>query len=231
MAGLLIHVEGPTEESTVNEVLKEHLLLAGFHYVGARLIGDPRRSRGGIVGWSTAKREIVRHLKEHSERYVTTMVDYYGLPQDGVGAWPGRAEASLLPFAQKAATVENALATDILAEMGGSFFPNRFIPFVVMHEFEGLLFSDCMAFSRGIDRPDLEVSFQRIRDEFGNPEEINDSSLTAPSKRVVQLFPEYQKPLFGTLAVIEIGLERIREECQHFNQWLERLEQLARPQP
>lgn len=228
MAGLLIHVEGPTEETTVNEVLREHFISAGFHYVAPRLIGNPRVSRGGIVGWSTAKREIVRHLKEHGERYVTTMVDYYGLPQDGVRAWPGRAEASHLPFAQKAATVENALATDILAEMGDSFYPKRFVPFVVMHEFEGLLFSDCPGFSRGIGRPDLEVSFQRIRDQFESPEEINDSSVTAPSKRVMNLFPGYQKPLFGTLAVIEIGLERIRAECQHFNQWLERLEQAAR---
>lgn len=225
MAGLIIHVEGQTEETTVNEVLKRHLLQQGFDYVAATLIGNPRKTRGGIVGWNVAKREILRHLKESSSRYVTTMVDYYGLPQTGDRAWPGRAAASALPFAQKASTVENAMMDEIVAEMGGdSFYPKRFIPFVVMHEFEGLLFSDCAAFSSGIERPDLEASFQAIRDEFESPEEIDDSPINAPSKRVERLVPDYEKPFLGALAIIEIGLERVRRECQHFNHWLERIE-------
>ncbi len=177
------------------------------------------------MGWNVAKREILRNLKDSAGRYVTTMVDYYGLPQTGNRAWPGRAAASNLPFAQKASTVESAMMEEVVAEMGGdSFYPNRFIPFVVMHEFEGLLFSDCAAFSSGIERPDLEGSFQAIRDNFNSPEEIDDSPINAPSKRVERLIPAYEKPFLGTLAVIEIGLERIRTECQHFNQWLETIE-------
>jgi len=54
------------------------------------------------------------------------MVDYYGLPQTEGRAWPGRVEASALPFAQKASTVENAMMAEIVAEMGGDdFYPNR----------------------------------------------------------------------------------------------------------
>ena len=83
MAGLYVHVEGPTEETMVKEVLLSYLLQQGFYYVGPILIGDPRKSRGGIVAWRVAKREILRHLKESADRYVTTMVDYYGLPQTG----------------------------------------------------------------------------------------------------------------------------------------------------
>jgi hypothetical protein len=228
MAGLYVHVEGPTEETTVNEVLRAHLSQHGFSYVASILIGDPRKGRGGIVGWHTAKREILRHLKESNDRYVTTMVDYYGLPHSGGRAWPGRAAASILPFAQKALTVENAMMDEIVAEMGGdAFYPNRFIPFVVMHEFEALLFSDCTAFSNAIERPDLEAPFQRIRNSFASPEEIDDSPQSAPSKRIMSLMPEYEKPLFGTLAILEIGLDRIRDECLHFHHWLEALEQAA----
>lgn len=228
MTRLIIHVEGQTEETTVNEVLREHLLLKGFDDVAATLIGNPRKTRGGIVGWNVAKREILRHLKESASLYVTTMVDYYGLPQTGNQAWPGRAAASVLPFAQKASTVESAMMDEIVAEMGGeSFYPNRFIPFVVMHEFEGLLFSDCSAFSSGIERPDLEASFQAIRDQFDSPEEIDDSPTNAPSKRVGRLVPGYEKPFLGALAIIEIGLERVRRECQHFNHWLERIESVT----
>jgi hypothetical protein len=75
-----------------------------------------------------------------------------------------------------------------------------------MHEFEGLLFSDCAAFSRGIGRPDLAAGLQEIRDQFATPEEIDDSPVTAPSKRVEGLVPGYEKPLLGVLAILEIGL-------------------------
>jgi hypothetical protein len=111
--------------------------------------------------------------------------------------------------------------------MGGGFDPGRFVPFVVMHEFEGLLFSDCAALSRGIGRPELETSLQEIREEFATPEEINDSKVTAPSKRVQALMSTYQKPFHGILAAQEIGLSRIRKECPHFDGWLKQLESRA----
>lgn len=57
-----------------------------------------------------------------------------------------------------------------------------------------------------------------------SPEEINDSPVTAPSKRVALLVPGYQKPLLGLLAVLEIGLDAIRRECPHFRAWLDTLE-------
>ena len=70
----------------------------------------------------------------------------------------------------------------------------------------------------------LAAQFQAIRDAFATPEEINDSPVTHPSKRVEALVPGYEKPLLGALAVLEIGLEAIRAECPHFREWLERLE-------
>jgi len=105
--------------------------------------------------------------------------------------------------------------------------PSRFIPYVVMHEFEGLLFSDCTKLGSGIGRPDLVPHFQKIRDSFTTPEEINDSSETAPSKRLLKLVPGYEKPLLGTLAALEIGLDAIRSACPHFHSWLNRLEAAA----
>lgn len=98
------------------------------------------------------------------------------------------------------------------------------IPFVVLHEFEGLLFSHCERFSRGIGRPELAPQLQIIRDRFGSPEEINDSPTTAPSKRIEALIPTYKKPILGIAAVLAIGLETIRSACPHFRSWLERLE-------
>jgi len=226
MSRLLIHVEGETEETFVNAVLAQHLCSYGYTKVSARLVGNARirDRRGGIRAWTAVRKDILNHLKEDPNCLATTMVDYFALPQTGERAWPGRQAAGYLPFIQKASTVEAALLTDICEDLGDGFDPNRFIPYVMMHEFEGLLFSDCERFGRGIGRPDLVAQFQAIRNQFATPEEINDSPLTAPSKRVEALVQGYEKPLLGSLAVLEIGLGAIRAECPHFREWLERLE-------
>jgi len=230
MARLLIHVEGQTEEDFVNEVLRNHLVAKGFYSVEARIVGNARlrQRRGGIRPWPSIRTDIVNHLREDQDCIATTMVDYYGLPQTPPGGWPGRVRStSMRTIEEKALCVEDAVRDDVVAEMGNRFDSIRFVPFVVMHEFEGLLFSDCSAFSRSIGRSDLEASLRKIREGFTTPEEINDSPVTAPSKRVEALVPGYEKPLLGVLAVLEIGLSRIREECPHFDGWLQQLESLV----
>ena len=226
MTRLLIHVEGETEESFVSQVLAPHLAGFGYTQVSARLLGNARirDRRGGIRGWNSVRNDILNHLREDTSCLVTTMVDYYALPQIGAKAWPGREQAGELPFALKAPTVQNAILADIASTMGHNFNPARFVPYVMMHEFEGLLFSDCDRLGVGIGRPDLIPEFRSIRSAFGNPEEINDSPTTAPSKRLRDLVPDYEKPLLGTLAVLEIGLDAIRAQCPNFRQWIEHLE-------
>ncbi len=48
----------------------------------------------------------------------------------------------------------------------------------------------------------------------------------APSKRILQLIQSYEKPVYGALAALEIGLDDIRRECVLFNQWIQKLETL-----
>ena len=226
MTRLLVHVEGQTEESFVNELLVPYLYSKGYTMIGARIVGNARQRdrRGGIKPWQAVREGILNHLKQDAGCLVSTMVDFYGLPQSGAGAWPGRKAAAITAYSVKADSVENALLADVSKHMGKGFNPNRFVPYVMMHEFEAMLFSDCSAFSRGIGNPALATQFQTIRDAFASPEEIDDSPLTAPSKRVENLVPGYTKPLLGTLAALEIGLEAIRKECPHFRSWLGRLE-------
>lgn len=227
MSRLLIHVEGQTEETFVNEILAPHLYTCGYTKISARLVGNARQRdrRGGIRAWSAVRKDILNHLKEDADCLSTTMVDFYALPQTGERAWPGRAEAAQRDFAEKAKTVESALLADICSELGSDFDQSHFIPYVMMHEFEGLLFSDAVRLGSGIGRPDLSPKFQAIRDKYATPEEINDSPLTAPSKQIIKLVPAYEKPLMGTLAILEIGLDAIRQECPLFRIWIERLEQ------
>jgi hypothetical protein len=226
MTRVLIHVEGETDETFVNEVLARHLYSIGYEKVSARLVGNARQRdrRGGIRGWSTVRSDIVRHLLEDHGCLATTMVDYYGLPKTSARSWPGRAAASTAEFAQKATIVEQALLADIMQELPKGFDSSRFLPYVMMHEFEGMLFSDCGRFASSIGEPKLSVQLSAIRRGFGSPEEINDSPDTAPSKRIESLIPGYQKPLHGNIAAIEIGLEAIRTQCPHFSQWLAKLE-------
>ena len=98
----------------------------------------------------------------------------------------------------------------------------------MLHEFEALLFSDCRKFAHGINQPDLASKFQKICDDFLTPEAIDDSPETAPSKRIEALVPGYEKPLFGTVAALEIGLPAMRDACPHFNDWLNRLTNAVR---
>ncbi|MCB1020689.1 MAG: DUF4276 family protein [Bryobacterales bacterium] len=196
MSRLLIHVEGHTEENFVNQLLMGYLV----------------------------RREILRHLKEDPSCIATTMVDFYGLPQSGEDAWPGRSDAAGNQGAEvKCEIVIQAMHRDMVREGGRGFDQRRFVPFVTMHEYEGLLFSDCAAFSRGIGQREIEAQLFEIRSAFSSPEEINDDPSTAPSKRVSRLVRSYQKTLHGPLAAGEIGLDAIREECPSFRRWLDRL--------
>jgi len=221
---LLVHVEGQTELNFVNRLLGEHLA-PGYSCVRARLAGNPRMQRGGIRSWQGVKRDILRHLKQDREMIVTTMVDYYALPLD----WPGRAKSpSMKSASKKAELVEAALLADIGKEMGLRFDPRRFVPLIVMHEFEALLFSDPDQFAQGIGRGDLTSELHSIRQAFSSPEEINDSPQNAPSKRIERLFPGYNKVRSGVNVANAIGLTKIRQQCPHFNDWLNRLEALPK---
>ncbi len=226
MARLLVHVEGVTEEIFVNEVLAPHLYNHGFSRIGARLIGNARQRdrRGGIKAWSAVRKDIVSHLWEDQACFATTIVDYYGMPGTGSKAWPGRPEAAELIFPEKARKIEGELSAAIGRAMGSGLEHGRFIPYVMMHEFEALLFSDCERFGQAIGYPQLAPRLQDIRNQFTSPEEIDDSPETAPSKRIAALVPGYQKPLMGTMAALEIGLSAMRSVCPHFRSWLEQLE-------
>lgn len=223
MSRLLIHVEGQTEEAFVNSVLAPHLYAVGYTSVSARLVGNARQRgwRGGGRSWEAVRKGILNHLQDDQAALATTMVDYYGLPR----SWPGREQAGLqATLKQRAATVEDAVLQDISSVIG---HPQRFVPYVVMHEFEGLLFSDPEQFAQSLGEPALAPEFRTIREDFGTPEDINDSPDTAPSKRIISLYRSYRKPLDGVSAIEHIGLDAVRKACSLFNAWIAKLEQQA----
>ena len=59
---------------------------------------------------------------------------------------------------------------------------SRFIPYIEMHEFEALLFSDADILAEKIG---INVSqIREILEEYNSPEEINDDPAKAPAKRL-----------------------------------------------
>ena len=222
MTVLYIVCEGQTEATFADELLKPHLESRGV-FLKPSLIGRPGKKGGNVTVARLADR--VRRLLDGSHNpYCTSFFDFYGLPSN----FPGKTDltANMTPD-QKSDIVCQAMKQALGLEHP---LDSRFFPYVQMHEFEGLLFSDPAKFARGIDRQELAHSFAQIRNQFESPEEIDDGWYTAPSKRIAQLFSEedaYEKVIMGTLAALEIGLPSMRDQCPLFRAWLRSLESLA----
>ncbi|HUT47348.1 MAG TPA: DUF4276 family protein [Sedimentisphaerales bacterium] len=220
MVKIHVLVEGQTEETFVNRILRSHFWPLGV-YPYPRQLGKPGHY-SGIVEYPRARGDILATLEEDTDSFCTTMFDYYGMPN----SWPEREVARNKPFAEKPITIEKAMLADVVSELGQSFDSTRFIPYVQMHEFEALLFSDPKLLADGLELPN-ETEVQRIRDQFQSPEEINDGQETAPSKRILQLNSGYSKVMDGVLISQKIGLSAMRSQCAHFHEWIQRLEALA----
>ena len=217
-----VHVicEGQTEEMFVNELLQAHFNPRGIYLVPA-LIGKPGH-RGGNFKYERLFNDVRNRLLGEREAFCTTFFDFYGLPEN----FPGKRNTAISAgIEDKSEAIQAALVVQLQSELGVDAM-RRFVPFVQMYEFEALLFSDPQAFSQGVGSPDLQSSIYGVRRSFDTPEHINDSPQTAPSKRILELMPSYEKPLLGSLAAIEIGLETIRQECRLFDNWLMQLEAL-----
>jgi Domain of unknown function (DUF4276) len=150
------------------------------------------------------------------------VIDFYGLGQ----GFPGTPLPPNLPNLQKVVHIERAVKNDICGRIPDLRPDVRLIPYLSLHEYEGLLFSDPDSFAQALNRPNLAHRFHQVRNGFPTPEDINDGPEAAPSKRVIEIYSAYRKVLEGTLAARAVGIERMRQECEHFRNWLEQLEAL-----
>lgn len=218
-----VHVicEGQTEEMFVNEVLSKVFNHQGIHLYPS-LVGKPGH-KGGNFRFERLLTDVSIRLLKDSAAYCTTLFDFYGLPN----GFPGKEEAKkYISHSEKADCLTRNLIEQLKVKLGEKPLL-RFIPYVQMYEFEGLLFSDPDRLAQGIYQAKLAKDFHAIRKNFNSPEEINDSPIYAPSKRIATLFKEYDKPIHGSLAAIEMGLDVIRRECPLFDNWLKHIESLA----
>lgn len=211
MIRLAISVEGPTEEEFVKNVLADHLWGIGV-YPTPILLGRARgRANGGNVSLDRLVSEMAYLLLSFDA--VTSFVDFYGFRRKGN---------------KTVDDLEKDMTRQIRNKLGQRWRQERVFPYVQQYEFEGLLFSDVDAFENAIDASEESIKeLRNVREKFSTPEEINDNSETAPSKRIVKVIPQFQKNVYGPLVAMEIGLETIRAACPRFSKWVTRLESLG----
>jgi len=212
MRRVYILCEGPTEKEFVDKLLAPFLTLKGVWAIpfSARTSAT---GRGGALNYERYKRNIELKLKEEPNAYVTSLIDFFRLPTD----FPDYSAAKKLPTkVQQVEKLEAALSTAIPV--------SHFLPYIQLHEFEALLFSDVSKFEDLYDLSNRDkASFQQITTDYPNPEDINEGANTAPSKRILNIIPSYEKVLEGIMIAEDIGIEKMREQCPRFKAWLDKL--------
>ena len=217
-------VEGQTEETFVNLILKPHLAHKSI-WASARCVLTGRKRgyeyRGGMTTYQRARNDVTRWMLEdqNPDARFTTMFDLYALPND----FPGYQDSLKAPDPyERVSILEDALREDL--------DDWRFIPYIQLHEFEALLLSDPQKLDSQFYEYDKEIArLIKVADEFDSPEMIDDGTHTAPSKRIIAEIPEYdgRKVSAGPIVAERIGLPALRAKCRHFSEWLDKLESLS----
>lgn len=178
--------EGPSEESFIKKVLGP--------YMQKRYVWLTPVILGGVSHYAGIRRELKR-LGKDSSCYLTTMLDYYKLPQDT----PGVHECKETDVVKIAEYIERCMKQDLDGEI---------------QSLEYLQICD------GVSANMLK-QLKDIRETYLTPEHINNSEQTAPSKRIIRIYDSYQKVVDGTAVAEMTGIEKMMEECPHFARWVQ----------
>ncbi len=215
MRGIYIICEGQTEEEFVNGILRPYFNTYQIYDVRPILMTTSKGHKGGDVKYARLKHNIDKLLNRETDILVTTFIDFFRLVND----FPKFGEAQAIHNKiQRVDFLEQALAEAI----GNS----RFIPYIQLHEFEGLLFAakDGFEFLPDLKQASLKSLLVAVN-EKENPEELNDGELTAPSKRLEQSISGFDKnkPFYGGLIAEVNTINPVLERCLRFNSWVETL--------
>ncbi|MFA8449505.1 MAG: DUF4276 family protein [Bacteroidales bacterium] len=169
-----------------------------------------------MINYEKAKKDILCWLKEDTDPNArfSTMFDLYALPT----SFPKYQDAIKIanPY-EKVKYLEIAFKEDIN--------DSRFIPYIQLHEFESLILSKPQELELEYfdHSKSIEKLIKLLDSKNGNAELINDNPETAPSKRIIELIPEYNKVSAGADIAGIIGIDYLKKNCKHFNNWTEKL--------
>jgi hypothetical protein len=219
-----IVTEGQTETQFVNRVLNPWFNSRNIILIPCTVVTKIDRKtgkqyKGGISSYTKVGNDIKKCLSHANKPnvYVTTMFDYYHFPHDVPGYTHGRIAD---PYGE-VIRLEGLVKNDIQSVNPSPVF----IPYLQLHEFETLMFCGLDIVANQHFDSDIDPLRKAI-DKFKNPELINDSEITAPSKRLNDCISDFDKVTDGVLITEKIGIDNLRRHCRHFNDWITRLENL-----
>jgi len=219
-AEVIVMVEGPTEQRFVKDLLTPYMADRAV-FLTAIILSKPGE-KGGDVKFSRAKNDIGHHLAQRKDTYVTLMVDYYGISSH----WPGYDESGGAESHTQKSEIMSRMTLEKVSDLFPGLSPRRrFIPYFSMYEIEALYFSDPKILSEKLGIKQAKID--EIVAECNEPENINNSIQTAPSKRLEKLCGRFKKTTTGLSIARDIGISRMRDGCPIFNGWIETLESLA----
>ena len=217
-----IHVlaEGQTEEQFVQKVLRPYFWDRDVDLTPTILMTRLNKRgpdfRGGVTNFAKFERDLFSLLGDSGAAMITTMLDYYALPSD----FPAMSTHRSADPYQRVKHLEMAIR--------GCFSDPRFRPFVMLHEFEALLFVDPDLVAQDMNAPAAAHVLRRARDTASGPEKVNQGPGTNPAARIKSAFPRYHKVTDGVRLAKLIGISKILEACPHFAQWHDAIESMGK---
>ena len=209
MMRVIVYCEGQTEETFVNRLLVPYLASKDIFLIAST------KGPGGVSKYSKIRNAVKNWCRQDDSWYVTTMLDYYALPSDT----PGKKDAQDLSALDRVKFIENEVYKDV-GEV-------NFIPNLILHEFEMLLFCDVDSFKViGLSEKELK-KLSSIRESVVSPEEINNRYETSPAHRILNIIPDYSKVLDGYNIAKNIDIDNMRRQCHHFDEWISAIERLG----
>jgi len=211
-----ISVEGQTEDEFCKQILKPYFEDFGIELTSI-IVSTKRekcgtKNKGGCINIDRVSNEIEKLLPSFD--YATTFYDLYGFKGISI-------ELSV-----------DDLEMQISNKLKNSY---RFIPYIQKYEFETLLLSDPFYYEEYFEDEKAKVAVEKmIASCGGDVESVNNSKETAPSKRIIELFNEfndsYDKVFHGSAILEDIGLDRVMQECHRFASWIEKIKALSKGQ-
>ncbi len=221
MKKIFIVTEGQSETNFVNKIMvpffADRCTLIPNTVITKTDSRHGKIHKGGVVNYAQIRNTLCKTLATASKNknsYVTTMFDLYGLPADVPGATDAQKVTD--PYG-KVEFIEREIQR---AEgYDGTFF----FPYIELHEFEAMIFSDITKLEEVYFDYDL-TALKECAKLQSNPELINDGVETSPSKRIVNCINCFDKANVGVDVMGKIGIENIANKCRHFGEWIKQLE-------
>ena len=226
MKHLYIIVEGETELEFVNRILIPYFIANGLC---TQIQGLMISMKGGGHGFNNIehfKKTLRPLLSYENEPIITTMIDHYGI--DSEKKLPNYTNCVReLNVENRILCMEQSLtnAVNSIKEY------RNFIPNIVRHEMETLLFANPEA---GFDLEDenIKKDVLAVCKEFPDIEDINCTPAGAPSKRLEKIYEnhhqKYNKVAVGVDIAELTGIDIILQKCPRFKSWIDKVIQFVK---